>query len=127
MTKEIKSVFSDKIKYIDIKISDLEDENIFQHIDKVVKFIDNALNEENDNKDNKDEEKENTNKNRVLVHCEYGISRSSSMVIAYLMYKNKWDFKKTKTFVKSKRPQISPNDGFVKQLKQYQKGLVNAS
>ena len=48
-----------------------------------------------------------------------GISRSPSIVISYLMFKNKWNFKKTFNYVKNKRPEIQPNSGFVEQLKKF--------
>jgi hypothetical protein len=55
-------------------------------------------------------------KNRVLVHCAMGISRSSSIVIAYLMARNKWDFQIAYKFVRDRRSSINPNPGFRSQL-----------
>ncbi len=54
----------------------------------------------------------------VLVHCAAGISRSASLVIAHLMLKHKWTFQQAHYSVKLKRPIITPNDGFVKALKE---------
>jgi protein-tyrosine phosphatase len=56
----------------------------------------------------------------ILVHCEQGISRSPAIVIAYLI-----KFEGLKTieaydFVKSFREIISPNWGFMVQLKFYE-------
>ncbi|ELP86872.1 dual specificity protein phosphatase, putative [Entamoeba invadens IP1] len=52
----------------------------------------------------------------VLIHCHAGISRSSTVLIAYLMFKNMWTYRQALTFVKSKRPIICPNSGFERQL-----------
>lgn len=56
----------------------------------------------------------------VLVHCELGVSRSPSIVIAYLMKKKKWCFDDSFKFVKSRRNLIDPNKGFISQLKEYE-------
>jgi protein-tyrosine phosphatase len=53
---------------------------------------------------------------RVFVHCFAGVSRSATIVIAYLMKEHGLSFNSAIKFVKSKRPQINPNDGFRKQL-----------
>jgi len=45
----------------------------------------------------------------VLVHCQYGISRSASFVIAYLMALNQWDFEEAWRFVGRKRPAVASN------------------
>ena len=45
------------------------------------------------------------------------MSRSPTLVIAYLMIENMWGFEETINFVRKKRPIVEPNIGFVKQLK----------
>ncbi|XXG88766.1 hypothetical protein AAC387_Pa12g0938 [Persea americana] len=58
---------------------------------------------------------------RVLVHCCQGVSRSSSLVIAYLMWRNGQSFEEAFQFVKSARGVTNPNMGFACQLLQCQK------
>ena len=58
----------------------------------------------------------------VFVHCFYGVSRSASIVIAYLMKKNKWQFERAVLEVKEKRI-INPNCGFIRQLQNFEKVL----
>jgi protein-tyrosine phosphatase len=58
---------------------------------------------------------------KVFVHCHAGISRSASIVIAYLMWKEKLSFSEAKEFVKSRRPAIYPNSGFEMQLSKFEK------
>ena len=52
-----------------------------------------------------------------------GASRSATIVIAYLMWTNKWKFDKALDFVTKKRPIVCPNDGFQSQLKIFEKLL----
>ena len=54
-----------------------------------------------------------------------GISRSASVVIAYVMKANNWNLKKAFRFVKDKRQSIRPNENFLRQLEVYQ-GILNA-
>lgn len=55
---------------------------------------------------------------RVLVHCNAGISRSPTVCIAYLMITKELTFVEAYDLVKSKRPCIQPNAGFMKQLRE---------
>ena len=56
---------------------------------------------------------------RVLVHCIQGISRSVTLVMAYLIYKNKLTYDKAFNIVQSKREISSPNFGFSIQLQNF--------
>ncbi|EMD38111.1 hypothetical protein CERSUDRAFT_34809, partial [Gelatoporia subvermispora B] len=56
---------------------------------------------------------------RVLVHCVQGVSRSSSVVCAFLIAQYGWTPEQAVQYVKSKRPNAQPNPGFVSQLKEY--------
>lgn len=53
---------------------------------------------------------------RVLVHCVGGISRSSTIIIAYLMLKYDYSLNKAFDMVKIKKTNIAPNFNFMGQL-----------
>ena len=54
---------------------------------------------------------------RILIHCNYGISRSPSVLIGLLAIEQKFDsFQKIYDFVVSKRSCVYINSGFHKQL-----------
>ncbi|KAM3141131.1 hypothetical protein pb186bvf_006736 [Paramecium bursaria] len=55
----------------------------------------------------------------VMVHCYAGISRSPTVVIAYIMNKFDWSFQRSMKAVIARRQQVKPNDGFIKQLINY--------
>ncbi|XP_019163884.1 PREDICTED: protein-tyrosine-phosphatase MKP1-like isoform X2 [Ipomoea nil] len=58
---------------------------------------------------------------RVFVHCCQGVSRSTSLVIAYLMWKKGQSFEDAFQHVKAARGVTNPNMGFACQLLQCQK------
>ncbi|XP_053618998.1 uncharacterized protein LOC128680159 isoform X2 [Plodia interpunctella] len=60
-------------------------------------------------------------KGNVIVHCHFGVSRSATLVIAFLMEKYKLTFAQAFAYVRQRRKFINPNPGFVAQLKEYEK------
>eukprot|EP00123_Amoebidium_parasiticum_P022404 comp86682_c0_seq1/m.48487 comp86682_c0_seq1/g.48487 ORF comp86682_c0_seq1/g.48487 comp86682_c0_seq1/m.48487 type:complete len:296 (-) comp86682_c0_seq1:217-1104(-) len=52
----------------------------------------------------------------VLVHCQAGVSRSASVVCAYLMKKYNMPVEAALDKIKEARPSIKPNGGFHEQL-----------
>ncbi len=54
---------------------------------------------------------------RVLVHCNAGISRAPSLVLAYLIKREKLCFESAWEAVTRVRPGAKPNSGFLNQLK----------
>lgn len=53
----------------------------------------------------------------VLVHCMAGISRSATTVITYMMCKQRIGYKEALAALIARRTRISPNPGFMEQLK----------
>jgi atypical dual specificity phosphatase len=60
---------------------------------------------------------------RAIVHCMLGVSRSTSLVLAYLMKYRKMSLKSSFELVSARRPIVRPNPGFWKQLIEYEKKL----
>lgn len=59
----------------------------------------------------------------MLVHCQVGISRSATILIAFLMKEYKLRFKEAFEMVVKKRKIVDPNEGFRKELLEYEKQL----
>ena len=55
----------------------------------------------------------------MLVHCYAGVSRSTTILAAYLMRKNSWAMKDVLALIKKERRFINPNRGFTKQLRRF--------
>ena len=88
-------------------MEDNENENILIHCVECIKYIHNGK--------------------RVFVHCRAGISRSSSIVIAYMMYVNKLSYENAKEFVQNKRNVIAPNESFQNQLREFEDILLGCN
>jgi hypothetical protein len=99
--------YPDDFEYHNIPILDNPFVKISEHFDETYKLIKKA---------------KESNKN-VFVHCMAGISRSATIIIAYLMKENKMTLNKAYTFVKEKRRIIEPNFSFYCQLVEYEKTL----
>jgi protein-tyrosine phosphatase len=65
-----------------------------------------------------------TQGSNILVHCFAGVSRSSSIVIAYLIRFHGMDVEEAMAFVKKKRPWVCPNHGFYAQLKKFHRQMA---
>lgn len=63
---------------------------------------------------------------KTVVHCMAGVSRSSTLVIAYLMREENLSLNEAFNLVKQKRPIANPNDGFWHQLEEFEQQLVLA-
>ncbi|XP_071560350.1 dual specificity protein phosphatase MPK-4 isoform X1 [Temnothorax nylanderi] len=90
------------IKYI--QMTDMPREDLLTHFEDSYEFIDRALDSDG----------------RILVHCYFGVSRSATLVIAYIMKKRKLSFVDALQVVKSKRRFVAPNPGFEAQLRLYE-------
>lgn len=55
----------------------------------------------------------------VLVHCLFGVSRSATLVACFLMRKYKINVDDALSRIKTARPSIGPNNGFISQLLLY--------
>lgn len=98
--------FQGCFSYLHIKAYDSSSFKLFPWFEEVANFIYNALEKEN---------------GVVLVHCQMGISRSASCVIAYLMKYYAMSFRSALQFVQSKRTIVCPNEGFQQQLIEFEK------
>lgn len=110
MASLFRNKFPESFSYLKINIEDTEDEPIQTHFSTVFRFIDSSL----------------TLEGRTLIHCNAGVSRAGTMVTAYVMKSKGLGLKDALKFVRSKRknnPTI-PNDGFMKELKKYEKKLT---
>jgi len=94
-----------KINHHIFKVYDSSDENLSKLFETLFQIIDSS--------------------NIICVHCSFGISRSPTVVIAYLMYKYKMFLDDATKVVLKSRNYIFPNDNFIMQLFKFEKELFD--
>ncbi|KAF8075036.1 protein-tyrosine phosphatase-like protein [Lyophyllum atratum] len=93
-----------------IRLADQPNADILSHLPETTQFITLALAENEANK--------------VLVHCFQGISRSATVVCAYLIASCGMLSIETLEYTQAKRGIVCPNSGFRQQLDTYAEGFV---
>jgi len=97
------------------RVRDTRKQNLLQYLLDGVQFIEDAflgmLSSELETSN-----KEPAKDVKVFVHCRMGISRSGSVVIAYVMKHHDLTYRLARELVKSKRSIVHPNHAFVVQL-----------
>lgn len=106
ITAEIKPIPSQELaptvqRYLFINVMDHSKQDLLSHFDTSNQFIESALKSPN---------------NKIYVHCVVGVSRSATLVIAYIMKTRCMTYQEAYDLVVQKRSIIDPNEGFVKQL-----------
>jgi hypothetical protein len=91
-----------KFTYKRVPIFDNNGENIIEHLKGCIDFIDKAQ-----------------YYGAVLVHCNQGVSRSTSMCLGYLMDKKGMTLQDAYDHIKKQRKQAGPNTAFRRQLELY--------
>lgn len=61
-----------------------------------------------------------------MVHCLAGVSRSVSLVLAYFIKHLNYPYQKAFDFVKMRRRIIHPNEGFIDQLKDFEREVSSS-
>ncbi len=108
---ELNPSFPGKYDYLHVKMSDKPTFDLTTHLEPALEFIHVALN----------------SSGKVLVHCYAGISRSASIVIAYLIRHKKMTLSEALNLCQSKRTQVQPNIGFMTKLKLFESSPVEMS
>ena len=107
ITKEHPNKFPDDVVYLRLAIEDEKKSNLARHFEETCEFITKALKKSG----------------AVLVHCNLGVSRSSTVVLAYMMKTNHISLQDALTFLRSRRSCARPNIGFLTQLSEWEASI----
>jgi protein-tyrosine phosphatase len=97
--------FPNDFQYLIIKADDNVNQDMKQFFQKSNEFIREALKKPG----------------KILIHCGAGISRSTTILCAYLINEFQMKTKQAMELCKNARPFCQPNNGFIQQLKEYEK------
>lgn len=96
--------FPGQFQYLTVDVEDTEDQNLIREFPRAQTFIDAAL----------------AAGGRVLLHCNGGISLSPAFAIMYVMQHFGLPWEDALQYVQNRRYCISPNGGFLTQLKEWE-------
>ncbi|XP_036381455.1 dual specificity protein phosphatase 10 [Megalops cyprinoides] len=95
------------VRYKRLPATDNSRQNLRQYFEEVFEFIEEARDAGRG----------------VLVHCQAGVSRSATIVIAYLMKHTLMTMMDAYKYVRGRRPVVSPNLNFMGQLLEFERDL----
>jgi len=102
---------NDGISYLRLPASDSGSQNLKQYFSEAITFIESAQ----------------AAHGKVLVHCQAGVSRSPTIVAAYLISKSCKTLSETFSFIKDRRPIVAPNINFMGQLLEFEQHSLSRS
>lgn len=100
----VKPRFEGHFTYLVLDVEDSEEQNLIRKFPEAKAFIDNAI----------------KSGGKVLVHCNGGISLSPAFVVMFVMEQHHLSWEDALHMVQNRRYCISPNSGFLTQIKEYE-------
>ncbi|KAJ3517620.1 hypothetical protein NMY22_g13923 [Coprinellus aureogranulatus] len=100
----VKPRFPGTFQYLTLDVEDNEEQNLIRLFPNARRFITEAI----------------AGGGRVLVHCNGGISLSPSFVVMFVMQHYQLSWEDALHLVQNRRYCISPNGGFLTQIKEYE-------
>ncbi|KAM9121834.1 dual specificity protein phosphatase 22-A-like [Pangshura tecta] len=94
--------------YLCISVSDSSSQNLIQHFKESIRFIHECR----------------LQGGGCLIHCLAGVSRSTTILVAYLMTVTDLSWEECLAATRSVRSYVSPNFGFQQQLQEYERTLL---
>jgi len=100
------NLYNDKFSHMIIEARDDDEELLIDHFMDAINFIESTLKKFS---------------SYFFIHCVAGVSRSSTIVVSYIMWKYKIGWKQAMAIIKTHRNIIDPNHSFRCQLALFEK------
>lgn len=101
---ECQNFFPNQFHYKKIPICDTPNTNLKMYLKDVCDFLEECR----------------SKGKRVYVHCYMGRSRSTSCIISYMIKYKGYSYESAYLFIRNLKPDVNPNQGFIKQLKAFE-------
>jgi hypothetical protein len=98
--------------FLRVPVVDERDQEIHLYFRQAIEFIESALTTN-----------QRESHNRVVIHCKHGQSRSATIAAAWLIKCREQTTDEAIAYLKECRPKVSPNEGFIGQLKSYEENI----
>jgi dual specificity phosphatase 12 len=109
-------IYDDSFNHLSLNLIDNENQNIIHYFEITNHYIDNIISK---NISSISDEK----KQKILIHCICGVSRSVTILLAYIIKKYNYTPQYALKIVQKKRKIANPNSNFMKQLWMYYKKI----
>lgn len=103
----VEKMFPNSFTYLLLPLRDIQEQNIINHFEESTNFINNAL----------------SKNGKVYVHCMAGVSRSATLVAAWLVKTKGMKPQEAIEFMKERRSVVNPNPGFRNQLNTFHQSM----
>merc|ERR1711924_453190 len=97
--EEVPNFFPSNVRYLRVAVKDRAGEPLLLHLSDAISFIADAQ----------------KHSEVVLVHCVWGVSRSTAICMAWLMSSQGLSVEEAAAKVKAARPCVKPNEDFLSQ------------
>ena len=102
---KVRQEYESSLNVLQIPVDDTSSTNIIVHFPQSNQFIHDAL----------------ARNERVFVHCQAGVSRSTTLVAAFLMAEFGLDVERAVEKVRNVRSQVEPTEFFLHQLEMFER------
>jgi|TARA_B110000305_G_C19003183_1_gene431395 protein-tyrosine phosphatase len=110
------NIYDDSFNHLSLNLIDNENQDIIHYFEITNHYLDNIISKNISSSSEK-------NKHKILIHCICGVSRSVTILLAYIIKKYNYTPKYALKIVQKKRNIANPNDNFMKQLWTYYENI----
>ena len=110
------NIYDESFNHLSLNLIDNENQDIIHYFEITTHYIDNIISKNISSTSEK-------NTNKILIHCICGVSRSVTILLAYIIKKYNYTPQYALKIVQKKRAIAKPNENFMRQLRIYYENI----